>query len=91
MTDRILKLLLKRSRLIGHTGSLHSKRSGYLCHLTYDHLRMIYEILVHGYAILICGQTHPVRLDIHQPVTLLEKKNVGCYFCSGILLKSSIR
>ena len=52
---------------------------------------MIYEILVHGYAILICGQMHPVRLDIHQPVTLLEKKNVGCYFCSGILLKSSIR
>ena len=46
--------------------------------------------MVHGDTICIGRQMHPVRFDIHQPVTLLEKKNVGRYFCSGILLKGCI-
>ena len=52
---------------------------------------MVSKILVHGDSVLIHAKMHPLRLDIHQPVTLLKKKNVGRYFCSGILLKGCIR
>ena len=34
---------------------------------------------------------HPVRLNIHNPVTLLEKQNIRSDFRSGILLKCGIR
>ena len=52
---------------------------------------MIYEIAVHGDTILIHPEVHPFWLYIHQSITFLKEKNVGSYFCTGILFKSCIR
>ena len=41
------------------------------------HLRVVYEILVDGKAVLGLAKLHPVRLMVDGAVTLLQKDNVA--------------
>ena len=49
------------------------------------------EIAVHADTVFIRFQMHPIRLNIHDPVTLLKKEDVTGDLCSGIGLERCIR
>ena len=59
-------------------------------HITENHFRVIYEIGVHLDAIFIGSKVYPFRLDIYQPISLLQKDYIGSNFCASRILKGVI-
>ena len=59
-------------------------------HVAQHHFRVIHKIGVHPDSIGVGGQMHPIGLNIHQSVTLLEKDNVRCDLCAGSGLEGII-
>ena len=60
-------------------------------HVAQHHFRVVHKIGVHPDAIGVGGQMHPIGLNIHQSVTLLEEDNVRCDLCAGSGLEGIIR
>ena len=72
------KLVGKAGALKGRNGQFLSSVLGAFCgQFAQHHLRVIYEILVDGKAILGLAKLHPVRLVVDGAVTLLQEDNVA--------------
>ena len=52
---------------------------------------MVNEILVHSYAVLIFIKENPIRLNIYDPVTLLQDQNIRSHLRAGIAFKGVVR
>ena len=76
---------------IGLAHAVHAVLSALHDHLAQHHFRVPDKIAVHADAVFIRVQMHPIRLNIHDPVTLLKKENVTGDLCSGIGLERCIR
>ena len=78
MLHRFCKLVGKAGALKGCNGQfLPSVLGAFGGQFTQNHLRVVYEILVDGKAVLSLAKLHPVRLNIRRAVTLLQKDNVA--------------
>ena len=60
-------------------------------HVAQHHFRVVHKIGVHPDSIGVGGKVYPLRLNVNQPVTLLEKDNVRCDLCAGSGLEGIIR
>ena len=60
----------------GYTGRLRAIRSRYHFHLAQHHIRMVEEIAVHGDTVVVRPQLHPLWLNVHHAVTLLQEQNI---------------
>ena len=76
---------------IGLAHAVHAVLGALHGHLAQHHFRMPDEIAVHADTVFIRVQMHPIRLNIHDPVTLLKKEDVTGDLCSGIGLERCIR
>ena len=75
---RFGKLVCKVCTLDGSNGQfLSSVLGAFGGQFAQHHLRVVYEILVDGKAILGFAQLHPVRLMVDGAVTLLQEDNVA--------------
>ena len=81
--DCILKEFSKLCIFISNTGGLHAVRPADHLHVAQHHFRVVHKIGVHPDAIGVGGQMHPIGLNVHQSVTLLEEDNVRCNLCAG--------
>ena len=65
-------------RLVGErrTGGFRAIRSRYHFHLAQHHIRVVEEIAVHGDTVVVRPQLHPLWLNVHHAVTLLQEQNV---------------
>jgi len=78
MLHRFCKLVGKAGALKGCNGQfLPSVLGAFGGQFTQNHLRVVYEILVDGKAVLGLAKLHPVRLNIRRTVPLLQKDNVA--------------
>ena len=87
-------LIQQGGKVVPFTGPAHAVHTvlGALHdHLAQHHFRVPDEIAVHTDAVFIRVQTHPIRLDVHDTVTLLKKEDVTGDFRSGIGLERCIR
>ena len=92
MLHRFCKLVGKAGALKGCNGEfLPSVLGAFGGHLAQHHLRVVYEILVDGKAILGLAQLHPVRLMVNGAVTFLQKDNVADNIRASIGAKRIIR
>ena len=92
MLHRFCKLVGKAGALKGCNGEfLPSVLGAFGGHLAQHHLRVVYEILVDGKAVLGLAKLHPVRLMVDGAVTLLQKDNIRNDFGACIGLERIIR
>ena len=85
---RLGKLVCKAGALDGCNGQvLPSVLGAFGGQLAQHHLRVVYEILVDGKAILGLAQLHPCRFDVRRAVTLLQKDNIADNIRACICLK----
>ena len=92
MLHRFCKLVVKAGALKGYNGEfLPSVLGAFGGHLAQHHLRVVYEILVDGKAVLGLAKLHPVRLMVNGAVTLLQKDNVADNIRASIGAKRIIR
>jgi len=78
MLYRLGKLVCKVCTLDGSNGQfLPSVLGAFGGQLAQHHLRVVYEILVDGKAVLGLAKLHPVWLMVDGTVTLLQKDNVA--------------
>jgi len=85
MLYRFCKLVGQHCALNGHNGQfLPSVLGAFGGQFTQHHLRVVYEILVDGKAVLGLAKLHPVRLNIRRTVTLLQKDNVTDNICACV-------
>ena len=89
--DGIPQEVPKLCIFISNTGGLHAVRPADHLHVAQHHFRVVHKIGVHPDAIGVGGQMHPIGLNIHQSVTLLEEDNVRCDLCAGSGLEGIIR
>ena len=88
MLHRFCKLVGKAGALKGCNGEfLPSVLGAFGGHLAQHHLRVVYEILVDGKAVLGLAKLHPVRLMVNGAVTLLQKDNVADNIRASISLE----
>ena len=73
--EAVQRLLRKR-----RTGGLRAIRSRYHFHLAQHHILVVDEITVHGDTVVIRPQLHPVWLNVHHAVTLLQEQDVRYHF-----------
>ena len=88
--DGIPQEVPKLCIFISNTGGLHAVRPADHLHVAQHHFRVVHKIGVHPDAIGVGGQMHPIGLNIHQSVTLLEEDNVRCDLRAGSSLESII-
>ena len=94
-----LNMLHRFCKLVGKAGALKGRNGQFLSSVlgafggeyAQHHLRVVYEILVDGKAILCFAQLHPVRLMVNGAVTLLQKDNVADNIRASIGAKRIIR
>ena len=94
-----LNMLYRFCKLVGKAGALKGCNGQFLPSVlgafggqfTQNHLRVVYEILVDGKAVLSLAKLHPVRLNIRRAVTLLQKDNVADNIGTSIGTESIIR
>ena len=67
----VQRLIRKR-----RAGGLRAIRPRHHFHLTQHHIRMVEEIAVQGDAVVIRPQLHPLWLDVHHAVALLQEQDV---------------
>ena len=89
--DGIPQEVPKLCIFISNTGGLQAVRPADHLHVAQHHFRVVHKIGVHPDAIGVGGQMHPIGLNIHQSVTLLEEDNVRCDLCAGSGLEGIIR
>ena len=89
--DGIPQEVPKLCIFISNTGGLHAVRPADHLHVAQHHFRVVHKIGVHPDAIGVGGQMHPIGLNIHQSVTLLEEDNVRCDLCAGSGLEGVVR
>ena len=89
--DGIPQEIPKLCIFISNTGGLHAVRPADHLHVAQHHFRVVHKIGVHPDAIGVGGQMHPIGLNIHQSVTLLEEDNVRCDLCAGSGLEGVVR
>ena len=89
--DSIPQEVPKLCIFISNTGGLHAVRSADHLHVAQHHFRVVHKIGVHPDAIGIGGQMHPIGLNIHHSVTLLEEDNVRCDLRTGSGLEGIVR
>ena len=86
------KLVCKVCTLDGSNGQFLSSILGaFGGEYAQNHLRVVYEILVDGKAVLGLAKLHPVRLMVNGAVTLLQKDNVADNIRASIGAKRIIR
>ena len=83
--EAVQRLIRKR-----HTGGLRAIRSRYHFHLTQHHIRVVEEIAVHGDTVVVRPQLHPLWLNVHHPVPLLQKQNVRHHLCARCRLEGIV-
>ena len=89
---RFGKLVAKVCALKGCNGQfLPSVLGAFGGQLAQHHLRMVYEILVDGKAVLGLAKLHPVRLNVRRAVTILQKDNVADNICACVSTERIIR
>jgi len=76
MLYRLGKLVCKAGTFKGRNGQVVTVLGAFQFQISQHHLRVVYEILVDGKAILRFAQLHPCRLNVRRAVTLLQKDNV---------------
>ena len=86
----IVKLFGKVYSLIRNAGGFGSETPRYHFHLTEYHFGMLDEIAVHRYTVFVRAELHPIRLYIHNAVTLLQDQNIRHDLRSGVALKSVV-
>ena len=92
MLHRFCKLVGKAGALKGCNGEfLPSVLGAFGGHLAQHHLRVVYEILVDGKAVLGLAKLHPVRLMVNGAVTLLQKDNVADNIRTSVSTERIIR
>ena len=87
-------LIQQGGKVVPFTGPAHAVHTvlGALHdHLAQHHFRVPDEIAVHTDAVFIRVQMHPIRLDVHDTVTLLKKEDVTGDSRSGAGLEGRIR
>ena len=87
-------LIQQGGKVVPFTGpahAVHTILSALHDHLAQHHFRVPDEIVVHADAVFIRVQMHPIRLDVHDTVTLLKKEDVTGDFRSGAGLEGRIR
>ena len=89
--DGIPQEVPKLCIFISNTGGLHAVRPADHLHVAQHHFRVVHKIGVHPDAIGVGGQMHPIGLNIHQSVALLEEDNVRCDLRAGSGLEGIIR
>ena len=60
-------------------------------HVAQHHFRVVHKIGVHPDSIGVGGQMHPIGLNIHQSITLLEEDNVRSDLRTGSSLEGVVR
>ena len=92
MLHRFCKLVCQHCTLNGCNGEFLPSVLGAFCgQFAQNHLRVAYEILVDGKAVLGLAKLHPVRLMVNGAVTLLQKDNVADNIRASIGAKRIIR
>ena len=86
-----VKLLGKVCTLKGFAGGFKSETPRYHFHLTEYHFGVLDEIAVHRYPVFVRAELHPIRLYIHNAVTLLQDQNIRHDLRSGVALKGVVR
>ena len=91
MGHSFLQLVSKVSTLDGiHRQVILAVLGTFHGQLTQNHLRMIYEVAVHGEAVLGGVQMHPIRGNIGRMIPLLQEQDIGNNLGSGILFEGII-
>ena len=92
MLYRLGKLVCKAGALDGCNGQvLPSVLGAFGGQLAQHHLRVVYEILVDGKAILGLAQLHPCRFDVRRAVTFLQENNVADNIRTSVSTERIIR
>ena len=60
-------------------------------HIAQHHFRVVHKIGIHPNSIGIGGKVYPLRLNVNQPVALLEEDNVRCDLRAGSSLEGVVR
>ena len=88
---RLGKLVCKAGALDGCNGQVVTILGAFGGELPQHHLRVVYEILVDGKAVLGLAKLYPVRLMVDGAVTLLQKDNVTDNICASVGTERIIR
>ena len=92
MLYRFCKLVCQHCTLNGCNGQFLSSVLGVFGgQLAQHHLRVVYEILVDGKAVLGLAKLHPVRLVVDGAVTLLQKDNIADNIRASVSTERIIR
>ena len=86
-----VKLLGKVCTLKGFAGGFGTETPRHHFHLSEYHFGMLNKVPVHQDTFFIRAELYPIRLYIHNAVTLLQNKNVRNDLRSGITLKGVVR
>ena len=89
--DGIPQEIPKLCIFISNAGGLHAVRPADHLHVAQHHFRVVHKIGVHPDSIGVGGKVYPLRLNVNQPVTLLEEDNVRCDLRAGSGLEGVIR
>ena len=84
-------MLGKVCPLVRDAGGFGTETPRHHFHLSEYHFGMLNKIAVHQDAVFIRAELYPIRLYIHNAVTLLQNKNVRNDFRPGISLKGVVR
>ena len=85
------ELLGKVCPLVRDAGGFGTETPRHHFHLSEYHFGMLNKVPVHQDTVFICAELYPIRLYIHNAVTLLQNKNVRNDFRPGISLKGVVR
>ena len=85
------ELLGKVCPLVRDAGGFGTETPRHHFHLSEYHFGMLNKVAVHQDTVFICAELYPIRLYIHNAVTLLQNKNVRNDFRPGISLKGVVR
>ena len=85
------ELLGKVCPLVRDAGGFGTETPRHHFHLSEYHFGMLNKVPVHQDTVFICAELYPIRLYIHNAVTLLQNKNVRNDLRSGVTLKGVVR
>ena len=89
--DGFAELLGKVCPLVRDAGGFGTETPRHHFHLSEYHFGMLNKVPVHQDTFFIRAELYPIRLYIHNAVTLLQNKNVRNDFRPGISLKGVVR
>ena len=86
-----VELLGKVCPLVRNAGGFGTETPRHHFHLSEYHFGMLNKVAVHQDTVFIRAELHPIRLYIHNAITLLQNKNVRNDLRSGVTLKGVVR